>query len=505
MISVRAMLDIWCPPFLLKWKGRVVNSPLGYRLARGAFWSLAGSILARGLGLLSGIFVARILGKVGFGQLGMIQSTVGMFGTLAGLSLGVTATKHVAEDKASNPARAGRIIGLASVVAWVSGGLATIVLLLLAPWLASRSLAAPELSGLLQLGSLLLLLGGVNGAQTGALAGFEAFRTIARVSLVAGVLSFPITISCALLLGVRGAVWAQILTLLINSALNYLALRKVAAQAHVPLGYSHCWQEWPILWKFSLPTVLGGVLAGPVSWASAALLVNQPHGYSQMGIYNAVTRMKGLPELVLSMVSAPLLPILSEQFAHGQTAAYSKTLRYAFGLSFVLIVPVSLIQIAGPAITMLPFGQEYRENSAPVVQWLMVQAAFLGIFFPFGSIILSMNRTWFGFWYSVWYSILLLALAWLLIPRFGGAGLASAMALSYLAASLVCVIYIRLREKSFVADVRLFPAIWAVAVSAAFCAALARLVDSVAATILGAALVCGLTVSCVRHALPKSL
>ena len=224
-----------------------------------------------------------------------------------------------------------------------------------------------------------------------------------------------------------------------------------------------------------------------------------------MGIYNAVMRMKSLPELVLSMVMAPLLPILSEQFAHGQTAAYGKTLRYAFGLSLVLIVPVSLIQIASPAITMLPFGQEYRENSAPVVQWLMVQAAFLGIFFPFGSIILSMNRTWFGFWYSVWYSILLLALAWILIPRFGGAGLASAVALSYLVASLVCVIYIRLREKSFVAEVRLFPAICAVAVSAAFCAALGRLVDSVAAAILGAALVCVLTASCVRHALSKSL
>jgi O-antigen/teichoic acid export membrane protein len=446
-----------------------------------------------------------MLGKVGFGQLGMIQSTVGMFGTLAGFSLGVTATKHVAEDKASNPARAGRIIGLASAVAWVSGGVATIVLFLLAPWLASRSLAAPELSGLLQLGCLLLLLGGVNGAQTGALAGFEAFRTIARVSLVAGVLSFPVTISCTLLLGVRGAVWAQILTLLINSALNYLALRKEAAQANVPLGYSHCWQEWPILWKFSLPTVLGGVLASPVSWASAALLVNQPHGYSQMGIYNAVMRMKSLPELVLSMVMAPLLPILSEQFAHGQTAAYGKTLRYAFGLSLVLIVPVSLIQIASPAITMLPFGREYRENSAPVVQWLMVHAAFLGIFFPFGSILPSMNRTWFGFWYSVWYSILLLALAWLLIPRFGGAGLASALALSYFVASLVCVIYIRLREKSFVAGVRLFLGIWAVAVSAVFCAALARLVDSVAAAILGAALVCVITAFCMRHAFPKRL
>ena len=46
------------------------------------------------------------------------------------------------------------------------------------------------MAGLLRWGSLLLLLGGVDGAQTGALAGFEAFKTIARVNLIAGLAAF---------------------------------------------------------------------------------------------------------------------------------------------------------------------------------------------------------------------------------------------------------------------------------------------------------------------------
>src|SRR5215475_10536595 len=97
MISVRTTLDTYCPPFLLKWKERVVSSQLAYRLARGAFWSLVGSLISRGLGVVAGIGVARILGKNDYGELGMVQSTVGMFGVFAGFGMGLTANKHVAE------------------------------------------------------------------------------------------------------------------------------------------------------------------------------------------------------------------------------------------------------------------------------------------------------------------------------------------------------------------------------------------------------------------------
>jgi len=41
-----------------------------------------------------------LLGTVGFGELGVIQSTVGMFGVFAGLGLGMTATKYVASTAA---------------------------------------------------------------------------------------------------------------------------------------------------------------------------------------------------------------------------------------------------------------------------------------------------------------------------------------------------------------------------------------------------------------------
>src|SRR5690242_18010761 len=110
MLSAKGYLDALCPPFLNGLKAKIEASPLAYRLARGAFWSLAGTVTSRFLGLAASICVARILGKVTMGELGIIQSTVGMFSAFAGLGLGLAATKHVAEFQAKDRLLAGEMI-----------------------------------------------------------------------------------------------------------------------------------------------------------------------------------------------------------------------------------------------------------------------------------------------------------------------------------------------------------------------------------------------------------
>ena len=95
------------PRFLDGLWTRLGSSPLGERLLRGTFWSLVGTFVSRALGLAAAIMAARILGKAVYGELGIIQSTLGMFGTFAGFGMGTTATKYVAELRDKDPAKAG--------------------------------------------------------------------------------------------------------------------------------------------------------------------------------------------------------------------------------------------------------------------------------------------------------------------------------------------------------------------------------------------------------------
>ncbi|MEI8356551.1 MAG: oligosaccharide flippase family protein, partial [Deltaproteobacteria bacterium] len=138
---------------------RIKASSFGYRLAHGTFWSMMGAGASQSLMLLTSIISARILGKQQFGEFGIINNTIGMFGVFAGFALGMTATKYVAEFRRKDPAKAGRIVALSSLVAMGTGAAVALVLLVIAPWLASKTLAAPQLTTLLRISAGFLFFG----------------------------------------------------------------------------------------------------------------------------------------------------------------------------------------------------------------------------------------------------------------------------------------------------------------------------------------------------------
>lgn len=440
-ILLKALIYRLSPGVLNTLYLRIEASPLGYRLAKGAFWSVVGTLISRSLGLVSTIIVGRMLNAHGFGELGMIQSTVGLFGTVGGLGLSMSSTKYVAEFRQSDPARAGRIIALASATAWISSSIIAVALFIAAPMLASHFLAAPQLSDLLRIGSLLLVFSAVNGAQTGALSGFEAFRTISNVNLIAGVLTFPLMIIGVWLAGVQGAVWAIVVSTGVNCFLNWRALRREAKANGIKLEYAGCTHEWKIFVHFNLPGVLNSVMLCFSAWACGALLVNQIDGYSGMGVFNAVKRIQQLPEIVLGMLMSPFLPVLSEAFGRKDMETYRKTLMLAFLAAALLMVPFSLLLLCAPWLVLLPYGETYR-GGEPVVRWVMAGSIAYGLLWPLGTIIASLGRMWFAFGLILANTVMVLGLGWIFVPRFGAAGYAAALCITFILSNIPCVFFL---------------------------------------------------------------
>jgi O-antigen/teichoic acid export membrane protein len=231
--------------------------------------------------------------------------------------------------------------------------------------------------------------------------------------------------------------------------MNFIALRQEAARAGVPLAYRDCLQEWPILWRFSVPAVLCGALAAPATWAASAWLVNQVDGYAQMGIFNAIYRIRIVPEMILSMLLAPLLPVLSETFGSGDRLGYRKAAHSALALSMGITAPFALLQIAVPALTVLPYGSGYQGHAA-VVQWSMFDLALMGLFNPvMNQMIVSLNRMWLGFSYSVAFAVTFGTLSYFLVEDYGAAGLAAASILAHVICIGPYLYYVRRSKAAF--------------------------------------------------------
>ncbi|MCP4182027.1 MAG: oligosaccharide flippase family protein [Hyphomicrobiales bacterium] len=429
-ISLKAIAYALSPSFAHPVMKKIESSDIGLRLARGVFWSMAGSVISRGLMLCATILVARMLGKAVYGELGMIQLTVGMFGVLAGFGLGLTATKHVAEFRKNDPDRAGRIIGISGLFATLTGGLMALGLVIFATWLAENTINAPHLTDVLRIGAIMLFLSALNGAQTGALAGFEAFKTIAYVNLCIGLLSFPILVGGAYIGGLTGAVWAMTINLGINWLLNHLALRKEAKRHKVPFTFRDCRRELPVLWRFSLPAALGGIVVGPVNWICSAMLVNQPNGYGEMGMFNAANQWFIMMLFLPGIFGNVILPVLSDQLGQNDTRGSSKTLLLSIKLNVIIVTPLVLIAcIASPFIMSL-YGEEFAAGW-PTLVVVFLTAGLLATQTPAGQIIAASGKMWTGLMMNIGWALIFIVSTLLLIDN-GALGLAYARLIGYL-------------------------------------------------------------------------
>lgn len=405
------------------------TSAITRRIARGSAWLIAGMMLSRALTLLSVTLVARILGITQFGEFGIIQSTVGMFQVFAGFGLGITATKHVAEFRDADPSRAGSTIVLSNRFAAVTGIIASLALAALAPWLATHMLAAPSLGHLLRLSAVLLFLAAVNGSQIGALSGFEDFKAIAWVNVGVGLFSFPALLYGVHADGLRGAVLALIATSLLKCIWSHYAISAAANKADVPLEASGVRDGLAVLWTFTVPTVLAGALVGPVMWICTALLVNQPNGYFEMGIFNAVNQWYVALLFLPALIGQVIMPVMAERIS---VEGANRSVRVMWGAMLGLGGVFLLITMAGGVLSpliMRSYGPSFNSHW-PTLVIAFATAFLVAIETPVGSFIAASGRMWAGFALNAGWALAQIILG-LWLVREGAFGLVLAGLLAY--------------------------------------------------------------------------
>jgi O-antigen/teichoic acid export membrane protein len=437
---------MWIVDTVAEVRARIVAAldagSLRARFAKGAFWSLIGAAIAQGLTLLASIVTARLLGKVSFGELGMVQSTVGMFGVFAGFGLGLTATKHVAELRTTNPDRAGRIIGLSAIVAAVCGGAISFVLYAIAPMLATRTINAPHLATELRIGCGLLLLNALNGTQMGALAGLEAFKAIAKASFARGLLSFPILIAGVWFWGLRGAVGAMVAVAAVGWFINHLALRVECRRASVKVRYSGILPEWPVLWKFSLPAFLSSAMVAPITWAVRTILVNRPEGYVEMGIFTAAYQWQITAVFLGRTFGAVLLPMISSTEGSNNPRLQRMNILLSWMLGCLVVFPV----LCFPEIVVLLYGGKFQGTAfAETLVLVMFFTSVMSYKAGLARVLAARDLLWWGFLSNLVWGAILLCAGWLMRAA-GAVGLAGSFALAYVLNTAVFLPFYLRRE-----------------------------------------------------------
>lgn len=430
----------------VRWtRARVIGRDV--RFARGVAWLFMGTVSARGAALVASVIVARELGLNRFGKFGMLQSTVITFQTFAAFGLGETATKYLAELRGKDPVRAGRIAGLSSATATVAGLVVALLLFLLAPSIARHALQAPDLAPALRISAPILLFAALTGAQSGALAGLEAFRASARASAIAGISTLPFLVGGAYLGGLEGAVWGLVLIAVVNWGVNKLVLDAELRRARIRLVLRDCWREIGVLVSFSLPAVLGGVLVVPVHWLCATLLVRGPNGFAEMGVFNAANQWYQALLFIPTLVSQAALPILANRFGSGAAHEAMDTLRLAIKANLLVSSSLALILALCSPLIMSTYGAGFRAGW-PTLTIVALTSILLAVSVPVGQFIAATGRMWIGFAMNAGWAIAYIGFSAALV-RYGAEGLAGARFFAYCLHAIWTFAYAASLRRSF--------------------------------------------------------
>ena len=352
---------------LREWRARAAPKGSGRdRLASAVFWSVIAQGLSNTAGLVTGVVLAHLMGREGYGEVGVIVGTYALFTQIGTLSLGATATRYSAQLRIGDPESTGRFLGGILLLSSLASTFLAIILVLFAPQLAV-TLNRPGLVGALRLSGVVMFLQGIDSIQMGILSGFEAFRTLARVMLVRAFVNLATSALGAYLHGLVGVVEAMILTNIVTVTFHRKALNAILARTGVSITYALDAAILKPLWEFSFPAFLSGTLTMLSAWGLNALLVNQPDGYSQMGLFNAANQWRALGIFTPAVFGPAVLSIQSSLYASRNRASYHRSVTgNLFVQSAVAAVVALLLAVLAPYLMRL-YGSQFHDAASVLV------------------------------------------------------------------------------------------------------------------------------------------
>jgi len=394
------------------------------RLAVAVGWSIAGGTLWQGCALLSSIVAARLIGKQSFGHLATVQATAIALTNLASLGLGVTATKYVSQLRESDPRRAGRILGLSSIVALIASTVFALALVACAPRIAHKSFQTADLTSELRWSAVYVFFIIMNGYQAGALSGLESFRRLTQVSMAYGISSLISMSLGSYWLGERGAVLAFSFGAFLLWLWHQVALVQELRRFQITISYRDAWQERAALVRFALPATFSGAVGSIAIWSCYCWLV-QYRGFAEMAVYMAATNLRAAVVFVPNLVTRVTTPLLNNLLAAGRSKTGVRMFWLSVGANTWLAIVVAFVLVAAGPQMLRWFGRDFLAGRTLLA--LIMASAVLEVLSGNLYQATFARRSLYGqiAAISVWAAILV-GMTRLLVVPFGASGLAAA-------------------------------------------------------------------------------
>jgi len=404
---------------------------LGQRFRSGFGWTFLGTVCSQGSTLISYFLVGHQIGKESLGLFSIVLATINTFVAVLQMATGYTAAKYVSEFLATKPERAASVITLCWTLSGALGLFGSLVLIALADPLATLWLKAPALAANLRIAAIAIAFGTLTTFYMGALTGLGRFKLTGVGGTVAGTLGCLAMIFTTLRWGYEGAVGGIVFMSALQCICLHLCFNRAVNDAGLAFRMQGVLEERTLIWRFAIPAALSGLTAMPALWIGNCILSSRPDGPTEMGGYTAVFSLRALVLVLPGLMNTVGLTLLNSQLGDRNAAAYHRT----FWMNFRWILGAALIGsfgmfVLGPYL-LRGVGREF-DSARPILPILLVSSVIEAITIAVYQIIQTRARMWLSFLaIALPRDCVLVLLGLILIPKYGGMGLAWSYTISW--------------------------------------------------------------------------
>jgi O-antigen/teichoic acid export membrane protein len=365
------------------------------------------------------LVIARTLGRDGMGAYTVILTFSSLFELIATFGVGTMITRAIAAEPERFSFFANAAIGVSILAAAI---VLPVMLLVLHAFhyppeiaLAIRLLAWTLLVSILQQYALSLC----EGLQEMRL------RSVLSVSDTAG----RLIIGVFMVLqghGVLGIVEGMVITRALTTSLGFVVLARntnLSFDSRVMLGASGklAFRGLPFLFT---------AIASAAAWSVNTLMLSKLSSVSDVGTYNAASRITDIIKTFLFSYQIALLPMMSASFINSREQ-FRQDCNNSIKYLTLLTVPMATgISVLAPRIIDLVFGHKFA-SAAPVLQVLAWTVCVFSVSMVFARVLTASHHQVLDLYSNVAALVINITLGWVLISKYGpiGAGISTLVSL----------------------------------------------------------------------------
>lgn len=382
---------------------RLRNSPL----FKDSFWAVSGNGIGNFLMLLSGILIARFLGKDLYGEYGIVKSTMFLMALFATFGLGDTSTKYIAEYIQKDATQIRNIIKASlRIVFFFSGGMC--LLLMVSAEVLAEFVKVPHMAVAFRFLGIIIIFRALNTVGAGLLGGFKDYRRLGINNVIAGICMISLAIPLTIAWNLKGSLIALLLSQILLCVLN---LSVVSQKSQLYCGSSKQRFDRDMI-LFSFPFALNEFVLTACSWLGT-LLMTRYSSVGELGIKSAAGQWNAIILFMPGLLGNVILSYLSTT-AKTDERQHSLIIRRMLLVNFVsTIIPLLIVVLFSDLITQF-YGPTFITMKRVLLVYIF-GTVFTCMTRVFQSNLMSQGKKWTAFSIRSFYNILQLIVTYIVL------------------------------------------------------------------------------------------